>query len=271
MNVIKQIFWRNTPLSIQRMVARKLGGFRVRERFNVTDRPWYAYGLLSAADQAAKLGYSEMTAVEFGVANGRGLRVMEKLATEVTNLTGVTIHLVGFDTGDGMPIITDYRDHPEKYRNGDFPMLDQKALRRDVKNVELVIGNIEETVPTYLSRLNRDRPLGFFAMDVDIYSSSKAGLGLFETEPENYLPFVYAYFDDSSSRSHFNRFCGELLSIDEFNDEHKMRKIDIDRGAWNAHREIGPQLWYERMYILHVFDHPKRFPLAERRAKVLPS
>ena len=270
MNAIKQMFWNHTPLPIQRLVARHLGGFRIRERFNVTDRPWYAYGLLSAADRAAKLGYSEMTAVEFGVANGRGLRVMDGLAKEVTETTGVKIHIVGFDTGRGMPTITDYRDHPEKYRNGDFPMLDQEAIRRDLSNIDLIIGNIAETVPAYVPRLRVDRPIGFFAMDVDIYSSSKAGLGLFEADPENYLPLVYAYFDDSSSRSHFNRFCGELLSIDEFNQEHEMRKIDIDRGAWNAHREIGPQLWYERMYILHFFDNPKRFPATERGKKVLP-
>jgi len=101
-------------------------------------------------------------------------------------------------------------------------------------------------------------------MDVDIYSASKAVLSLFNADPEYYLPFVFAYFDDSSSRSHYNRFCGELLSIDEFNQEHEMRKIDIDHGTWNVHREIGSQLWYERMFILPLFDHPKRFSLTER-------
>ena len=117
-------------------------------------------------------------------------------------------------------------------------------------------AQLGKTVDGFRDKLSRDCPVGFVAIDVDTYTSSKAALRLFDGDPELYLPMTWCYFDDCSSRSHFTRFTGELLSIDEFNDEHDLRKIDNDRGVWNAHRQLGPQLWYERMFILHVFDHP---------------
>lgn len=268
--LIKKIFWNYMPLAIQKLLARHFGGFRTREHFGVTERAWYAYGLLSAADQAAKHGFSQIMALEFGVASGRGLRVMQKLATEVTAITGVEIKIVGFDTGKGMPPITDYRDHPENYRDGDYPMLDEAKLRKEVgDDVYLIIGDISETIDDFRDSLDGSTPIGFIAIDVDIYSSSKAALQIMDAGTENYLPMVFSYFDDASSRTHFNKFCGELLAIDEFNQEHDMRKIDIDRGIWNLHRRLGPQIWHERMFITHIFDHPLRFPTKSRKAKII--
>jgi hypothetical protein len=268
--IMSTFFWRYLPLSMQKSVVRLVGGFLLREKFGIANRPWYAYGMLSAAKLAAKHGYKEIMAIEFGVANGRGLRNMAKLAKSIEYITGVKIRLVGFDTGKGMPQITDFRDHPEVYREGDYPLLDEEALRNDVgDDLQLLLGDISETTPGFVSKLSKECPIGFFSMDVDVWSSSKAALKLFEHDAEFYLPMVFGYFDDCSSRSHFNKFCGELLAIEEFNQEHELRKIDIDRGVWNNHRHIGPQIWYERMHILHLFDHPKRFPQLERAAKII--
>ena len=268
---MKSLAHKALPLPVLGPLTRSFGSFRAKERLGLIRRPWYAYGLLSAADRAAKLGYEQIAAIEFGVASGRGLRNMVALSRNVTEATGVEIRVVGFDRATGMPPTTDYRDHPEVYGEGDYPMIDEGKLRRDIGDgAELIIGDIEETVTRYKERLNKAAPVGFVAVDVDIYSSTKAALRLFDDDPEYYLPLTFAYFDDSSSRSHFNRFCGELLAIEEFNEEHKLRKIDLDRGVWNAHRRLGPQLWYERMYIVHVFDHPGRFLSKPRPRKVIP-
>lgn len=269
---IKSIAWNYAPLGVLRTLARfSKSGFRVQEKLGIVNRSWYAYGLLSAADHAKEVGVSSIWALEFGVAAGRGLRNMVAVAREVESLTGVKIKVAGFDTGSGMPLSEDYRDHPEKYLEGDYPMVDIDKLRKDIgSDTELLIGNIDDTVDDFREQLSADRPVGFVAIDVDVYSSTVSALRLFDSSPDHYLPMTFSYFDDSSSRSHFNRFAGELLAIDEFNDSHSMRKIDIDRGVWNAHRQLGPQLWYERSFITHIFDHPWRTAAVKRAAKILP-
>ena len=188
----------------------------------------------------------------------------------VTKETGVKIRVAGFDTGTGMPPSTDYRDYPDKYQKGDFPMVDYEKLKSELsENAEIIIGDVDDTVDSFRNKLTNKCPVGFVAIDVDTYTSTKSALRVFESEPEHYLPMTISYFDDCSCRSHFNRFCGELLAIDEFNSEHELRKLDIDRGVWNSHRQIGPQLWYERVYILHVFEHAKKRELKKRSAKII--
>ena len=52
--------------------------------------------------------------------------------------------------------------------------------------------------------------------------------------------------------------CRRTLAIEEFNNhKNKFRKI-IDRGVWNDHKLIPNQIWYDRCFILHVFDHKLR-------------
>jgi len=271
MQILSKIIHNYLPLWLSKILVSGFAGFRSKEKYGLIKRPWYAYGLLSAADQAVKHGIDRITVIEFGVAAGRGLRNLAMLSKEVSAITGVKIDVVGFDTGSGMPPTSDYRDHPEVYREGDYPMLDQEKLRNDVGgDVNLIIGDITETVDDFRDSLDGSSPIGFIAVDVDIYSSTVDALRLFDGETKLYMPMVFSYFDDSSSRSHFNKFCGELLAIDEFNQKQNLKKIDNDRGIWNSHRRLGPQIWHERMFILHVFDHPLRFPIKKRKAKILP-
>lgn len=259
------------PLGLLQTIARWNGSFRAREKFGVVLPPWYAYGVLNAAEHAVAVGVKSIWAIEFGVANGRGLRRLKAIADEVGRFTGVDIKIAGFDTGRGMPVSADYRDHPERYRAGDFVMQDYEGLKKELGGaVSLLIGDIADTIDEFRNQLTADRPVGFVAVDVDIYSAAKSALRLFGSNASNFLPFTFTYFDDSGGRTHFNKFCGELLAIEEFNKEFEFRKIDIDRGVWNSHRRLGPQVWYERMHITHFFDHPWRFRKNERSAKVLP-
>lgn len=267
---LRQKVWTHAPLGLLKSAVGLAGGFRAKEKLGLVHRPWYAYGLLAAADLARKIGKKEIWAIEFGVAAGRGIRNLVDLSGHVVHETGVSIRITGFDTGSGMPPPTDYRDHPERYQHGDFPMVDYKALMKKLDgSANLVIGEISKTIDAFHQKLSHDCPVGFVAVDVDTYTSSKAALRLFDGSPELYLPMCWCYFDDCSSRSHFNRFSGELLAIDEFNQEHQLRKLDTDRGVWNAHRRMGPQLWYERMYILHVFDHSWRSKPETRAPKII--
>ena len=98
------------------------GSFRHKVYFDLVVRLPYAYGLLEAADAAASMGLKRFTAVEFGVASGAGLMNMCKIAERVTKTTGIEVDIVGFDNATGMPEPVDYRDHPEYYSPGDYPM-----------------------------------------------------------------------------------------------------------------------------------------------------
>ena len=71
--------------------------------------------------------------------------------------------------------------------------------------------------------------------------------------------------------NHFTKFAGELLAIDEFNNlnSNKFRKIDKDRGVWNEHKLIPNQIWYDRCFILHIFDHKFRKHVADRKNLII--
>ena len=174
----------------------------------------------------------------------------------MTRVTDVKIQVIGFDTGQGMPPPRDYRDHPELYREGYFPM-DKDALRsRLPANAQLIIGDLRDTLPAFVKSMSPDAPLGFVTLDVDYYSSSRDALRLFLGEPQCYFPVVPIYVDDLSLISH-NPFCGELLAISEFNAEHERRKISFDR--FLPHRRVFKHAeWISHMYKLDVMDHPDR-------------
>ncbi len=100
--------------------------------------------------------YKSYTAIEFGVANGAGLMNMAEIAGRVTKATGVDIKLVGFDSGSGMPPPLDYRDHPDIYRQGDFPMQDYEQLRCKLPaNSQLIIGDISKLLVHFFRHYSR--------------------------------------------------------------------------------------------------------------------
>ena len=266
--IISQIYYQILPLFLKKIICNILGNFRHKELLALHKRPWYAYGLLKAAELAKEKGYKKFTAIEFGVASGRGLKVLSDYKSQIEKIIDIKIDLVGFDTGQGMPKTNDYRDFPDKYTEGDFPMIDKEKIKS--LNSELILGDLKKQFQN-LKKLSDKSPIGFFAMDVDIYSSTKYALNLFRENANFYLPYVFCYFDESGGRHHFTKYAGELLAIDEFNNfsSNKYRKIDKDRGVWNEHKLIPNQIWYDRCFILHVFDHKLRKLVIKRKKKLI--
>jgi len=233
------------------------GDFRLRERYGLVDRPNYAYGMLRAADLAKYFGKKAVTVVEFGVASGHGLLNMIRLKELIERDTGVTLRVVGFDTGAGLPELKGYKDHPELWRGGDFAMEDRDTLVRKIAGrADIVWGDIADTIGDFTESLSSDCPLGFVSVDVDIYTATKAALRCLTGAPEAYLPAVSMYFDDVTF-FFANRWAGELAAIEEFNGEHELRKIDLDRSLPGLrHRPYAS--WYRNMYACHVLDHDAR-------------
>lgn len=231
------------------------GSFRAKVDFDLVIRNHHAWGLLHAADQAVRCGIRELTAMEFGVANGAGLLNMCEIAARVTKETGVEFRIVGFDAGTGLPKPVDYRDHPEHYHHGDYPMVNREALlARLPGNARVIFGDVGETVPEFLA--GDFAPIGFVSFDLDYYSSTRDALQVLEGDPERYLPWAVCYFDDVHFMTH-NEFQGALLALNEFNRAHEDRKIAPVN--WLDHyRLFHWASWVRRMYFLHMFEHPFR-------------
>lgn len=235
--------WRRFPV----------GSVKTRVRFGVFDRPHYAYGVYCAADLASRLGLDAISVIEFGVAGGRGLVALENTAGEIGRQLGIRIHVVGFDSGQGMPKPADYRDLPHVWDQGFYQMDVPKLQARLSPSTDLVLGPIDATVPAWTPKA----AIGFVAFDLDYYSSTKNALQLFERAGAAHrLPRVYCYFDDLLWPEHacHNEYTGELCAIREFNEEHKDKKIcpiHLLRYTRPYH-----DAWNEQMYVLHDFNHP---------------
>jgi hypothetical protein len=244
------------------------GGFRSRVAFDLVIRHNHAYSILASADVARELGIRQLTLIEFGVAAGAGLFNMCGIAERVTRETGVGFEIVGFDTGKGMPAPQSYRDHPEIYQQGDFPM-DPAVLRRALPgNARLVIGELKETVPAFLQTVPDAAPIGFVSVDVDYYSSTRDALALFDGRPAQYLPRTLVYLDDLEHPSH-NSWCGERRAVLEFNEARELRKIE-QHAFLRSYRIFRNARWIDHMFTLHVLDHPTRATLVqERQATIL--
>lgn len=241
-------------LNIASLFVGLFGSFESKVYMDLVLRQHNAFCLLQAARFAKDNGYGGFTAIEFGVANGAGLFNMAGIAARVTRATGIQIDLAGFDTGAGMPEAVDYRDHPQLYGPGDFPMQDFKGLAAILPpNAHLEIGQISQTVPAFLGKLRPDRPLGYVVIDVDYYSSSASSLEIFSGTANQYLPEVLVYLDDITFAQH-NPWQGEYLAVNEFNAAHAMRKI-CPYNLLRAHRLFKRAIWIDQVYTAHILDH----------------
>jgi hypothetical protein len=216
-------------------------------------RPAYLWGLLQGAGQARTLGITRIAALEFGVAGGNGLLALERIAAQVGDLCGVKIDAVGFDTGTGLPPPVDHRDVPNMLWSGRFAM-DHEALRRRLGSASLVLGPIDETLPTFLQA--EPPPAAFVSVDVDFYSSTVHTLRLLDAHSDRLLPRVYCYFDDILGYT-YSDCNGELLAIAEFNAAHSRQQICKIHGLrYRVHQSLRDKLWLDCMYIAHMFNHP---------------
>ena len=131
----------------------------------------------------------------------------------------------------------------------------EALAKRLPENGRLALGPVSETVPQFVKDLSVDAPLGFAAIDVDYYSSARDALRAFsDSEPTKYLPLTLLYLDDAADEFH-NSWCGELLAVEGFNRAERWRKIEQDRFL-RSRRIFKNANWLDRIYFLHVLDHP---------------
>lgn len=235
--------WRRFPLS----------SVDARVRYDIFDRPHYAYGVYYAADLARRLNLGRIVVAEFGVAGGRGLLALERIAKTVGERFGMEINVAGFDTGEGMPPPTDYRDLPHVWGQGYYRMDVSELKGKLGKSTELILGDIEETISSWTPK----GAIGFIAFDVDYYTSTKKALRIFQDGDSRIrLPRTYCYFDDLLWPEYacHNDSMGELCAIREFNEEHENKKLYPINML--KHTRVHQAPWNEQMYVMHDFTHP---------------
>ena len=222
------------------------------DRTHGSARPNYTWGLLQAAYLGKMLNLDRISAIEFGVAGGNGLVSLERIAPEVEKLLGVIVEVYGFDTGEGLPIPGDYRDLPHLYESNTYKM-DQAALKSRLTTAKLYLGLIEKTLAGFID--SKPAPVGFIAVDVDLYSSTVHSLRILEASQRMLLPRIHCYFDDLIGFS-FADFNGERLAIHEFNEAHATRKISPIYGLrYFVPRTMADSPWVDGMFMAHILDH----------------
>jgi hypothetical protein len=135
--------------------------------------------------------------------------------------------------------------------------MDELKLRAQLHDGELVLGDVHDTVHSFLRR-KEVPPIGFVAVDLDFYSSTKAALNSLKSEDYGrYLPRILMYFDSIIARADWKYYCEYVSApsaIHEFNSECESRKICRITGL--SYRRRYPSLWNEMMYVCHQFSHP---------------
>lgn len=242
-------------LNLASVAVKFFGGFRARVAFDLIERRRYAMPLLQAADYAKGLGLSKIYVLEFGIAAGAGLVNLAWLGERVTRETGVEIGIIGFDAGTGMPPPVDYRDYPEEFVAGDFPLPDPEALEKILPaGVRVVYGPVAASTRDAIRTL--DAPIGFAVMDLAYYSSTVEALVALEGQPECYLPMTLVYLG-AVRIDNANPAVGELSAIREFNQRQPLRQIHPFTSL-REKRIFRRAAWLDQIYTLHVLDHPRR-------------
>lgn len=250
------------------------GTLREKVAYDLVDRPPYAFGMLTAADLAKYWGHDTVTIIEFGVAEGAGLKNLCEIGEDVSKETGINFEYYGFDTGAGLPPLKDYRDHPEIWSAGDFKWKDDTISKNLPKEANLIVGDIRDTIMPFLDLINEQKPIGFVSVDVDIYSSSFSALELFFAEWQKFLPVVPIYFDDIIGRKNRlsmlfrNRACGQFRAIDDFNKDPRAKEARIIDKVHNLKSRfcLKEEMWLDMMYAAHILNHPARNTQARSEA-----
>ncbi|MGI9416808.1 MAG: hypothetical protein ACR2RA_03100, partial [Geminicoccaceae bacterium] len=229
--------------------------YDLRLMFDAMPRPHYGYCVFHAARMAKQLGIGEITVIEFGVAGGNGLLVLEEHAEQVCKETGVIIRVLGFDLGSGLPEPKDYRDMPNIWQRG-FYQMDVEALKSRLRHAELYLGEVRTEIEKFLAD-DRWPPVGALFFDLDFYSSTVDSFRVFDLPSERILPRVFCYFDDTihgDPISGVNAFTGQCLAIDDYNQTSNIKKLALDRSLLRP-RKYRAQ-WHQQIYLHHDFRHP---------------
>lgn len=224
--------------------------------------PQYAVAIWRAANVARAVGVDCISVLEFGVAQGEGLVACEELAEVIGRIWDVKIDVYGFDGAAGLPEISDYRDCPQCWDAGLFPM-DRERLQGRLQKAKLITGDIAQT---WFEFLRSDHaPIGAMLVDVDYYTSTVPILTPLEGDCDKFLPIVSMYFDDIGGSLQFQ---GEALAIREFNQRNVLIKISPESESFGEFNFGGRRYGFSKLKACMFYGHPL-FTAAGFRQKIM--
>mmetsp|Transcript_15409 Transcript_15409/g.33112 ORF Transcript_15409/g.33112 Transcript_15409/m.33112 type:complete len:517 (+) Transcript_15409:52-1602(+) len=137
--------------------------------------------MLEIALDAAQplLQHDDGLVCEFGVASGRSLRMTQELLPLTT-----PIH--GFDTFTGLPVAWGNEPAGSYSTGGAMPKMEQG-------NVQFHKGLFTDTIPKFLSTVDKGRPLAYANIDCDLYGSTRDVLEAFHGR---IIPGTVLVFDE---------------------------------------------------------------------------
>jgi hypothetical protein len=247
------------PSLVVKRILRRVGDglpLQTRLDLDLLPRPYYAYGVHQAALQAKRLGHGNMSVIEFGVAGGTGLVVLENTAQTIGREVGIDIQVYGFDSGGGLPPPADNRDLPYVWQKG-FYRIDEAAIGAKLRRARLILGLVADTVEKFVREFN-PAPIGFVAFDLDYYTSTMDAFKLFDAAgPPQRLPRIFCYFDDIIGKDEelHCEHVGELAAVKDFNAAHPSMKLGRIHGL--RHKRIFHSGWCDQMFVLHDLAHPQ--------------
>ena len=120
---------------------------------------------------------------EFGVASGRSIRMTKELLLPGL---GDNIQIHGFDTFTGLPSAWGNEPAGSYSTGGAIPKIIDETTTTEVgssadssSNVIFHQGLFRDTIPTFLSTIDKGRPLAYANIDCDLYSSTRDVLEAF--------------------------------------------------------------------------------------------
>ena len=206
-------------------------------------RPWYRHLLYRAFIESKKLNYTKCTIIEFGVGKGDGIRVLEKISSNIKKKFNFEINIIGFDSL-GLKNLTDYKDVKFKWKEGLYSS-DEKNLK-NFKNAKIIIGDVKDTLSSLNKSLQFDSPISGLIFDLNLYTSTVSALEIFNINDKYLLPRIDCYFDDSNTIE----YIGERLAIKEFNNKNINKKISQNPQIKTLDNING---W--AFYEFHNFQH----------------
>lgn len=235
-------------------------------------RPYYFLGIKRAYDDADRLGLTRFSILEFGVAEGNGILMLQSsiknYATKPSN-QNKQVKILGFDTFEGLPDIDSSKDGQSTWKTGDFPS-DLNLLRQfiDPELVELHKGLFANTIPQAIQTLIDYPPL-FIIVDCDLYTST---VDIFNGLFPKYVPELSYWFFDDTNLNYYAEDVGETLAIEEFNSQQDnpfcfipdyaaMREpVPLDIALKHCYNCINSQKFIDHKRQGDV-DVPQRLPL----------
>ncbi|MEY8518859.1 TylF/MycF/NovP-related O-methyltransferase [Lachnospiraceae bacterium 29-84] len=198
--------------------------FMYENGFYLTSQPYRLGNMLAHYELYKKITQLPGDVIELGVFKGGGLVQWATFRELLENENSRKI--VGFDTFGEFPVSGEIESDKEFIDKWNVQFKDEFVAREEIYkslewkgigNVELVQGDILQTLPKYLEG-HRHMKISLLHIDTDVYEPCKIGLELLY---ERVVPGGVIVFDDYATIE------GETLAVDEFfaNRKHSFQKF----------------------------------------------